>query len=182
MVVNEAHIQHYRQNLEGLNLKLEQHLEDIQNLKNSTKQKQMEFSKIGRIIKSALLNAQTESRVIVGLSAAIQVLSKNPEGTLFCIMAVPKNGDAATHMQEVLLEAFCYEHDIYVIKVDCPTKLSRILGKTEIETCCLVQKPWSGGDDSNVEELLNKQESVLVDYCEAFWDAPKHPIVELPVV
>lgn len=139
----------------------------------------MEYAKIGCTVKNALLKAQTESRVIVGLSAAIKVLSKAPEGSLFCLMAVPQDGDSATHMHEVLLEAFCYENDIYVIKVDCPIKLSRILGKTSIESCCLVQKTWTG---DHSEESLNKLESLLVDYCEAYWDSPQKPIVQLPNV
>ncbi|XP_017483889.1 PREDICTED: growth arrest and DNA damage-inducible protein GADD45 alpha [Rhagoletis zephyria] len=176
MVVDEARIHHYQNSSAMNDINLEQHLEAINDKATTT---QMDYSKIGRTVKSALLKAQAESRVIVGLSAAIQVLSKSPEGSLFCLMAVPQDGDSATHMHEVLLEAFCYENDIYVIKVDCPTKLSRILGKTVVESCCLVQKTWTGEDD---EEQLNKQESLMVDYCEAFWDAPQHPIVELPVV
>ncbi|XP_073813069.1 growth arrest and DNA damage-inducible 45 [Musca autumnalis] len=139
----------------------------------------MDYTKIGRTIKSALMKAQTESRVIVGLSAAIKVLSKAPEGSLFCLMAVPQAGDSATHMHEVLLEAFCYENDIYVIKVDCPIKLSRILGKTTVESCCLVQKTWTGEQN---EEQLNKPESLLVDFCEANWDAAENPVVQLPNV
>ncbi|XP_013104820.1 growth arrest and DNA damage-inducible protein GADD45 alpha [Stomoxys calcitrans] len=139
----------------------------------------MDYSKIGRTIKSALMKAQTESRVIVGLSAAIKVLSKATEGSLFCLMAVPQAGDSATHMHEVLLEAFCYENDIYVIKVDCPIKLSRILGKTNVESCCLVQKTWTG---DQTEETLNKPESLLVDFCEAHWDASENPVIQLPNV
>lgn len=139
----------------------------------------MDYTKIGRTVKNALLKAQTESRVIVGLSAAIKVLSKAAEGSLFCLMAEPQDGDSATHMHEVLLEAFCYENDIYVIKVDCPIKLSRILGKTSIESCCLVQKTWTGNQN---EENLNKLENMLVDFCEAYWDSPQKPIVQLPNV
>lgn len=144
-----------------------------------TNNHQMDYSKIGRTVRSALMKAQTESRVIVGLTAAIKVLSKAPEGSLFCLMAVPQAGDSATHMHEVLLEAFCYENDIYVIKVDCPIKLSRILGKTTVESCCLVQKTWTGEQG---EEQLNKSESMLVDFCEAYWDATENPVVQLPNV
>ncbi|XP_039953011.1 growth arrest and DNA damage-inducible protein GADD45 alpha isoform X2 [Bactrocera neohumeralis] len=180
MVVDESHIQHFNNSQVMSNINLEQQLESLSEKKQQITKK-MDYTKIGRTVKSALLKAQAESRVIVGLSAAIQVLSKSPEGSLFCLMAVPQIGDSATHMHEVLLEAFCYENDIYVIKVDCPTKLSRILGKTVLESCCLVQKTWTGADESG-EEQLNKQEEQLVDYCEAYWDAPQHPIVELPVV
>ncbi|KAI8037115.1 hypothetical protein M5D96_009862 [Drosophila gunungcola] len=125
----------------------------------------MECAPIGRTVKSALMRAQSEARVIVGLSAAINVLSKSPEGSLFCLMAQPKDGDSATHMHEVLLEAFCYENDIYVIK-------------ESVESCCLVQKVWADAP----EEQLTKAENQLVDYCEAHWDAPQQPIVQLPAV
>lgn len=138
----------------------------------------MIYPNIGRTIKTALLKADHESRVIVGLSAATKMLAKQPEGSLFCLMAQPKAGDSATHMHEVLLEAFCYENDIYVIKVDCATKLSRILGKTIIESCCLIQKPWADKDNEN----LNKSENILVDFCENYWDSPTQPIVKLPTV
>lgn len=141
----------------------------------------MECAPIGRTVKAALRRAHSESRVIVGLSAAINVLSKSPEGSLFCLMAVPKDGDSATHMHEVLLEAFCYENDIYVIKVDDATKLSRILGQETVESCCLVQKVWDSADNAE-EEQLTKAENQLVDFCEAHWDAPQHPIVQLPAV
>uniref|UniRef100_A0A1A9UDF0 Ribosomal protein eL8/eL30/eS12/Gadd45 domain-containing protein n=1 Tax=Glossina austeni TaxID=7395 RepID=A0A1A9UDF0_GLOAU len=163
MVVEETKIQKYQQ--ESMTLK-------------SMAINEMDYSRIGRTVKAALVKAQSESRLIVGLSAAVTVLSKAAEGTLFCLLAEPQDGDSATHMHEVLLEAFCYENDIYVIKVDCPIKLSRILGKTSIESCCLIQKTWTG--DNNNEELLNKPETLLVDYCEAFWDSPTSTVIKLP--
>lgn len=72
---------------------------------------------VGVTAKRALLMANIEERVVVGLSDAIQALAKTPEEFLFCFMAPPKPGDSATHMHEVLLQAFCFEHDIYIIKV-----------------------------------------------------------------
>lgn len=139
----------------------------------------MKYNTVGRTVRSALMKAQTESRLIVGLGSAIKVLSKAPEGSLFCIMAEPQAGDSATHMHEVLLQAFCYENDIYVIKVDSADKLSRILNMNTLETCCLVQKTWTG---DNEDDSCNKLESILVDHCEDCWDLPQQPIIELPVV
>lgn len=150
-----------------------------QNTNMVVKASTMDYNTIGRTVRSALMKAQTESRLIVGLGSAIKVLSKAPEGSLFCIMAEPKAGDSATHMHEVLLEAFCYENDIYVIKVDSADKLSRILNMNTLESCCLVQKTWTG---DNENDSFNKLESVLVDHCEDCWDMPQQPIIELPVV
>lgn len=148
--------------------------------KGSTKPTKMGYNTIGRTVRSALMKAQTESRLVIGLGSAIKVLSKAPEGSLFCIMAEPQAGDSATHMHEVLLEAFCYENDIYVIKVDSADKLSRILNMNSLETCCLVQKTWTGNSENDSD--VNKLESLLVDHCEDCWDLPQQPIIELPVV
>lgn len=137
------------------------------------------YDTIGRTVQTALLQAQSDSRLIIGMSAAIKVLSNTPEGSLICLMAQPEIGDSATHMQEVLLEAFCYENDIYVIKVDSAKKMSRILGKKSMVTCCLIQKTWTGDE---ILEDLTKSENILVDHCEEFWDSPQQPIIKLPAM
>lgn len=72
---------------------------------------------VGRNLRTVLKNAQAESRVVAGLSAAVKQLDMEPEETLFCVLAPPKKGDSATHMHEVLLQAFCLENDIYIIQV-----------------------------------------------------------------
>lgn len=72
---------------------------------------------VGKNLRLVLEKAQAESRVVVGLSAAIKHLSVAPEESLFCVLAPPKKGDSATHMHEVLLQAFCFENDIYIIQV-----------------------------------------------------------------
>lgn len=77
----------------------------------------MNSPNMGTIVRSALLRALAEKRVIVGLSEAVKSLSKTPDESLFCFLAPPKKGDSATHMHEVLLQAFCLENDIYIIQV-----------------------------------------------------------------
>lgn len=136
-------------------------------------------NEIGDTVRSALVDAMNEDRLVLGLLDSVKTLAKAPEDSLFCIMAQPEIGDSATHMHEVLLEAYCYENGIYIIKVDSSSKLCRIIGTSEMESCVLVQKSMatSGHDDvdhySDVEDLL-------VDHCEAHWDVPIQPIVQLP--
>lgn len=133
---------------------------------------------VGVTAKRALLMANIEERVVVGLSDAIQALAKTPEEFLFCFMAPPKPGDSATHMHEVLLQAFCFEHDIYIIKIDSAEKLSRLLGSPTLQSCALIQKTMS--PDHPDHEILSKVEDQLVDYCEEHWEDPVKPVVKLP--
>lgn len=130
---------------------------------------------LGRTVRNVLLKAQSDKRTIVGVAAAVKTLSSAPEDALFCFLAPPSKGDSATHMQEVLLQAFCLENDIYIIKVDSNEKLSRILGAHTLESCALVQKSWD-----ETEEVLTTGEESLVDHCEAYWDEPNQPVVRLP--
>lgn len=72
---------------------------------------------IGRAASDVLTQAKKECRLICGLLPAIAYLEKNPEDVLLCFLPETNPGDAATHMQTVLLQAFCYENYIPVIQV-----------------------------------------------------------------
>lgn len=72
---------------------------------------------IGRAVSDVLTQAKKECRLICGLLPAIAYLEKNPEDVLLCFLPETNPGDAATHMQTVLLQAFCYENYIPVIQV-----------------------------------------------------------------
>lgn len=80
-------------------------------------QQESPHAKAGKELKEALKKAQRESRLVVGVSAVVKFLSLATEDSLLCILASPKSGDSATHIQEVLLKAFCLENDIYTIQV-----------------------------------------------------------------
>jgi hypothetical protein len=72
---------------------------------------------IGQTVNCVLLRAQLEKRTVIGLKDAVKSLSKSADDAVFCFIAPPKKGDSATLMHEVLLQAFCFENDIYIIKV-----------------------------------------------------------------
>lgn len=64
-----------------------------------------------------LANAKVERRLVCGLIPAITYLEKSPDDVIFCVLPETRPGDAATHIQAVLLQAFCYENYIPVIQV-----------------------------------------------------------------
>lgn len=142
-----------------------------------TNDKMLCNNEIGSTVRSALLLAMKENRLVLGLLDTVKTLANEPEDSLFCIMAQPEIGDSATHMHEVLLEAYCYENGIYIIKVDNSSKLCRIIGTAQMESCVLVQKSMSG--DCETEHYSDVEDS-LIDHCEAHWDATIQPIIQLP--
>lgn len=129
---------------------------------------------IGQKIRAALWCAQVEKRLIIGLNESVKVLSKTPNNSLFCVLAPAKIGDTSTHIQEVLLEAYCYENDIYIIKVEAAEKLTRILGSRQLQSCVLIQKsPKNAADITAIE-------GELIDYCEEIWNEPNDIPITLP--
>ena len=134
-------------------------------------------SSIGSTVSCALTRANYEKRVVIGLPNAVKELSNQSEDTIFCIMAPTEAGDSATHMMSTLLEAFCYENDIYIIKVDSSKKLSRLLGSSQLISCALILRPWI---EEHQTEQLTVAEEALIDHCEEFWDVPKQPTITLP--
>lgn len=141
---------------------------------------------IGDAVKEILLEASEESRLICGLNNASKFLkdTEYPEHSLFFFIA-PSNGDSVSHMQEVMLQAFCFENDIYIVKLDCSKKLNSVLGsKLRDNTCALVQRSAVMDLKSTNDEIdLNKfteLETVLIDHCEDFWSELIQPIIKLP--
>lgn len=132
---------------------------------------------IGDTVSCALRRAQHENRLIVGLSAVAKDLSVSNDDAVFLLLSPPEIGDSATHLHSKLLEAFCYENDIYIIKVDSSKKLSRILKTSNLECCALIQRSNSITDQT--DQLTTAEES-LVDHCEEFWDCQHQPVVRLP--
>jgi growth arrest and DNA-damage-inducible protein len=135
---------------------------------------------IGDTIEGILTAAQQDNRIICGLSDASRHLkeSDSSENSLFFFVAPSPVGDSLTHMTEVFLQAFCFENDIYIVKLDCAQKLSQILNSQTLVTCALTQKKTQ----SQVarQEKYTDLEKVLIDHCENFWDEPVQPIIRLP--
>lgn len=130
---------------------------------------------IGQKIRAALWCAQVEKRLIIGLNDAVKMLSKAASNSLFCVLAPAKIDDkSGSHIQEILLKAYCYENDIYMIKVDAVEKLTRILGSRQPQTCVLIQKSLRNAAD------ITAIEGELIDYCEEIWNDPNDEPVPLP--
>ncbi|KAL4713650.1 hypothetical protein ACJJTC_004181 [Scirpophaga incertulas] len=143
-------------------------------------------SPINQCIRTVLMRACLEKRLTVGLVPAIQYLSQNSNGALFCITAEAPPGDSATHMQEVLLQAFCVENGIYSIKVDSEVKLKKLLGCCTAGldfSCLLVHYPYADpfSDSQEIDlSILTDSERDLVSHCDSNWGCSQLPVIKLP--
>lgn len=139
--------------------------------------------KLGDAVKIILEEAKMENRLICGLDNVSKYLKEvdHPENSLFFFMTPSASVDSVTHMQEVVLQSFCFENDIYIVKLDCRVKLSNILDCAHQQvTCALIQKKLESVGDGRRCVKNTRFEEILVENCEDFWDAPIQPIVRLP--
>lgn len=143
-------------------------------------------NQMGSLVRKALVQANIEKRLILGLPQIVKCLAvENSNIPILCLIAPPKSGDYATHMHEVLLQAYCFENDIYTIHLDSAENLSRILEASSVESCALIYANPSGDSDCEGSFLdedynLTKIERKLVNYCEDHWEESEHSTIRLP--
>lgn len=140
----------------------------------SKEEEEMEKLNIGEIVEKILIDANKCGRLISGLNNAVSHLNEteSSEDTLFFFMAPTR--DHTAHMSTILLKAFCFENDIYIIQLDNADKLAKIIN-VEGAQCALVQR-----STSNKNEVCSVLEEVLVDHCEEFWYEVMQPVIKLP--
>lgn len=72
---------------------------------------------MGFAVRNMVTCAKSKQTLVCGLLPAITQIEKSPEDVVFCLLPESTPGDAATHIQTVLLQAVCYENYIPVIQV-----------------------------------------------------------------
>lgn len=144
------------------------------------------IDQMGSLVKKALVQAKIEKRVVVGFTQIGRFLAQDQVNIpILFLMAPTKSEDYATHMHEVLLQAYCLENDIYIIKLDSAEKLNRLLDTPRLESCALVCANPSGDSDCEGSFLdqdyqMTKIERKLVDFCEDHWNDSEHAMIRLP--
>ncbi|XP_017786139.1 PREDICTED: growth arrest and DNA damage-inducible protein GADD45 beta [Nicrophorus vespilloides] len=150
---------------------------------HNSKCKMLNRSNMGRAIRGVLTQAKVENRLISGLLPAITYLQKASDDTLMCLLPETRKDDATAHMQTVLLQAFCYENFIPVIKVDSSEKLAEMCGISGQKgcPCVLITRdltiPW----DTNYDPPLTNDEQILADFYECTLEEYPTPVVQMPI-
>lgn len=134
---------------------------------------------VGEVVERVLIEANESDRLISGLKNSITHLNETemPEDSLFFFMAPTR--DHASHMSTILLKAFCFENDIYIVQLDSAEKLSKLIN-CEGSTCALVQRSSASKASNKNQSQCSLAEEMLIDHCEDFWDELVQPIIKLP--
>ncbi|XP_060065275.1 growth arrest and DNA damage-inducible protein GADD45 alpha-like isoform X1 [Ylistrum balloti] len=136
--------------------------------------------KVGDAMQTVLASAMLEGRVTCGAFECAQQLQNDPDNVVMCVLPVhPIQEDVTIQIQHTLIQAFCWENDIKVIKVDTMKKLSKILTTQVPEDNNNVTNTCSMDTDFScvlIRALSPITDSALLQLLEA----TDHHIIELP--
>ncbi|NXF89360.1 GA45A protein, partial [Eubucco bourcierii] len=118
----------------------------------------------GDALEEVLSKALSQRSLTLGVYEAAKLLNVDPDNVVLCLLAADEEeaGDAALQIHFTLIQAFCCENDINILRVSNPARLAQLLlpaTGTEPPTdlhCVLVTNPHSSSQwkDPALSQLM----------------------------
>ncbi|XP_062566457.1 growth arrest and DNA damage-inducible protein GADD45 alpha-like [Saccostrea cucullata] len=138
------------------------------------------MAKIGDAVKDVVSMAALNERLVLGAMPSAEFLGEEADSVALCLLLENKSDDVLINIQHKLVEAYCWENDIPLLKVDSEDKVRKILA--------------SEGDQNNNEptdlscilvknaDKLSSSESMLADFFDYIIknEIEPFPVITLP--
>ncbi|NXA57472.1 GA45G protein, partial [Nothocercus julius] len=87
----------------------------------------------GKALHELLVSAQCCGCLTAGIYESAKLMNVDPDNVAFCLLAMNKEdeGDIALQIHFTLIQAFCCENDIDIVRVNDVPKLAAIVGPSE---------------------------------------------------
>jgi len=134
------------------------------------KTENMMHNNISNLLVSVLKQAKLEQKIVSGMYEAAKTLGRNPQDVAFCVLPQNHLNDVERHINHMLMEAFCHENDICILKVDCEEKLAELVltentsedtgnGLHQKDFSCILVQAWNSEEKNyDVDKLICLQE------------------------
>ncbi|XP_027013988.1 growth arrest and DNA-damage-inducible, alpha, a [Tachysurus fulvidraco] len=105
---------------------------------------------VSKALEEVLASALRQGRVTVGVYESAKALNVDPDNVVLCVLATDDEDvkDVALQIHFTLIQAFCCENDINILRVNNTRRLAKILGGPEKQGgeqmdlhCILVTSP-----------------------------------------
>ncbi|XP_028660699.1 growth arrest and DNA damage-inducible protein GADD45 gamma-like [Erpetoichthys calabaricus] len=115
----------------------------------------------GKALEELLLSAKSQDCMTVGVYESAKVMNVDPDSVAFCVLATDEEYecDIALQIHFTLIQAFCFDNDINIVRVNDTQRLAEIVGSTDESGepkdvhCILITNP---SDDSWKDPALEK--------------------------
>ncbi|NXP45704.1 GA45G protein, partial [Heliornis fulica] len=117
----------------------------------------------GKALSKLLLSAQRCGCLTAGVYESAKLMNVDPDNVAFCVLAADEEdeGDIALQIHFTLIQAFCCENDIDIVRVNDVDKLAAIVAPSEESGeprdlhCILITNPNEDGWKDPYLETLN---------------------------
>ncbi|MBN3307891.1 growth arrest and DNA damage-inducible protein GADD45 gamma [Amia ocellicauda] len=101
----------------------------------------------GAALEELLLSAKKQDNLTVGVYESAKVMNVDPDSVSFCVLATEQyECDIALQIHFTLIQAFCFDNDISIVRVNDTRRLAELLGSEEAGEpadahCVLITSP-----------------------------------------
>ncbi|XP_059214145.1 growth arrest and DNA-damage-inducible, gamma b, tandem duplicate 1 [Centropristis striata] len=114
----------------------------------------------GSALEEVLVSAKDNDSLTVGVYECAKVMNLDPDSVSFCVLAVDEEFecDIALQIHFTLIQSFCFDNDISIVRVSDMQRLAEIVGdkseQLEDAHCVLITNPADGSwEDPALEKL-----------------------------
>ncbi|XP_020491731.1 growth arrest and DNA-damage-inducible, gamma b, tandem duplicate 1 [Labrus bergylta] len=114
----------------------------------------------GQALEEVLVSAKDNDSLTVGVYECAKVMNLDPDSVSFCVLAVDEEFecDIALQIHFTLIQSFCFDNDISIVRVSDVQRLAEIVGdkaeQLEDAHCVLITNPAEGSwQDPALEKL-----------------------------
>ncbi|XP_030396347.1 growth arrest and DNA damage-inducible protein GADD45 beta [Gopherus flavomarginatus] len=121
-------------------------LEELVACDNTAKKMQT----VSEAVEQLLVAAQRQDCLTVGVYESAKLMNVDPDSVVLCLLAIDEEdeGDIALQIHFTLIQAFCCDNDINILRVSGMQRLAKILGESSEDNseprdlhCILVTNP-----------------------------------------
>ncbi|CAM4667682.1 unnamed protein product [Leuciscus chuanchicus] len=113
----------------------------------------------GQALEEVLLSAKANDYLTIGVYESAKIMNVDPDSVSFCVLAIDEDFecDIALQIHFTLIQAFCFDNDISIVRVNDMQRLAEIVGdkpeQFEDAHCVLITNP---AEDSWEDPALEK--------------------------
>ncbi|XP_015245931.1 PREDICTED: growth arrest and DNA damage-inducible protein GADD45 gamma-like [Cyprinodon variegatus] len=114
----------------------------------------------GAALEEVLVSAKDNDSLTVGVYECAKVMNLDPDSVSFCVLATDEQfeWDIALQIHFTLIQSFCFDNDISIVRVSDMQRLADIVGdkaeQLEDAHCVLITNPADGSwEDPTLEKL-----------------------------
>uniref|UniRef100_A0A3Q3WTX3 Ribosomal protein eL8/eL30/eS12/Gadd45 domain-containing protein n=1 Tax=Mola mola TaxID=94237 RepID=A0A3Q3WTX3_MOLML len=114
----------------------------------------------GKALEEVLVSAKDNDYITIGVYECAKVMNLDPDSVSFCVLATDEEFecDIALQIHFTLIQSFCFDNDISIVRVSDMQRLAGIVGdkaeQLEDAHCVLITNPANGSwEDPALEKL-----------------------------